>query len=365
MEYSVNAEIGLKMVGLNDGGVFVKEEPLIILDGDDNLGSGFDGGGGGAAAVPMEGLRENNAPPPFLKKTFEMVDDHHTDAVISWSSTRLSFVVWDPHKFSTDLLPKHFKHNNFSSFVRQLNTYGFRKIDADRWEFANEGFQQGKKHLLKNIKRRKHSHQSCHLEYSAKHGFEAEVEKLRTEQRALRAEVAKLRQQQETTLDHLAAVKERLRMHETRQNHMAVFVVNSLRDPAFFQCFVDKLKKRERVSGGGGILKKRRLEVDSTRTVDSGEIVDASVVVDDDECKRLRVSSDESGGSRLMEMKVDTTTATETNSVSSENFVLWEKLMEDDMIYEDDQETKEQYDIVSELEDLISKPTRNIVGPLG
>ncbi|KAL8035920.1 hypothetical protein ABFX02_12G126100 [Erythranthe guttata] len=111
------------MVG-SDGGVFVKEEPLIILDGDENLGSGFDGG---AAAVPMEGLRENNAPPPFLKKTFEMVDDHHTDAVISWSSTRLSFVVWDPHKFSTDLLPKHFKHNNFSSFVRQLNTYENRR----------------------------------------------------------------------------------------------------------------------------------------------------------------------------------------------------------------------------------------------
>lgn len=71
---------------------------------------------------PMEGLHEMG-PPPFLTKTFDVVEDPSTDSIVSWSGARNSFVVWDLHKFSTAILPRYFKHSNFSSFVRQLNTY--------------------------------------------------------------------------------------------------------------------------------------------------------------------------------------------------------------------------------------------------
>lgn len=65
----------------------------------------------------------SNAPAPFLSKTYDLVDDPSTNHVVSWSETGGSFVVWDPTEFAKDLLPMYFKHNNFSSFVRQLNTY--------------------------------------------------------------------------------------------------------------------------------------------------------------------------------------------------------------------------------------------------
>ena len=74
------------------------------------------------APTPMP-MQSGNAPPPFLSKTYDMVDDPATDQVVSWSPTNNSFVVWNPPEFGRDLLPKYFKHNNFSSFVRQLNTY--------------------------------------------------------------------------------------------------------------------------------------------------------------------------------------------------------------------------------------------------
>ncbi|KAI3758921.1 hypothetical protein L6452_06494 [Arctium lappa] len=96
-------------------------------------------------------------PAPFLTKTYQLVDDPTTDHIVSWGEDDTTFVVWRPPEFARDLLPNYFKHNNFSSFVRQLNTYGFRKIVPDRWEFANEFFKKGEKHMLCEIHRRKTS----------------------------------------------------------------------------------------------------------------------------------------------------------------------------------------------------------------
>ncbi|XP_062193996.1 heat stress transcription factor B-2c-like isoform X2 [Phragmites australis] len=107
-----------------------------------------------APAVP-EAAGQRSLPTPFLTKTYQLVDDPAVDDVISWNEDGSTFVVWRPAEFARDLLPKYFKHNNFSSFVRQLNTYGFRKIVPDRWEFANDCFRRGEKRLLCDIHRRK------------------------------------------------------------------------------------------------------------------------------------------------------------------------------------------------------------------
>ena len=85
----------------------------------------MDGGAPQSSAAGTGG-----GPAPFLLKTYDMVDDTSTDDIVSWSSTNNSFVVWNPPEFARLLLPTYFKHNNFSSFIRQLNTYVSSSFDS-------------------------------------------------------------------------------------------------------------------------------------------------------------------------------------------------------------------------------------------
>lgn len=103
----------------------------------------------------QQSQQKSSLPTPFLTKTYQLVEDTTVDDIISWNEDGTTFIVWRPAEFARDLLPKFFKHNNFSSFVRQLNTYGFRKIVPDRWEFCNDCFKRGEKKLLSDIQRRK------------------------------------------------------------------------------------------------------------------------------------------------------------------------------------------------------------------
>ncbi|GMI94090.1 ARABIDOPSIS THALIANA HEAT SHOCK FACTOR 4, TL1-binding transcription factor 1, heat shock factor 4 [Hibiscus trionum] len=100
-------------------------------------------------------MAQRSVPAPFLTKTYQLVDDPMTDDVVSWNENGTCFVVWRAGDFAKDLLPIYFKHNNFSSFIRQLNTYGFRKVVPDKWEFANDNFKRGQNELLLQIRRRK------------------------------------------------------------------------------------------------------------------------------------------------------------------------------------------------------------------
>uniref|UniRef100_A0A8C8CN79 HSF-type DNA-binding domain-containing protein n=1 Tax=Oncorhynchus tshawytscha TaxID=74940 RepID=A0A8C8CN79_ONCTS len=116
---------------------------------------------GGSVGVVVSG---NNVP-AFLTKLWTLVEDPDTDPLICWSPNGNSFHVFDQCRFSKEVLPKYFKHNNMASFVRQLNMYGFRKVvhieqgglvkpEKDDTEFQHPYFLRGQEHLLENIKRK-------------------------------------------------------------------------------------------------------------------------------------------------------------------------------------------------------------------
>jgi heat shock transcription factor len=63
-----------------------------------------------------------------MARTSRFVNDSKTDDLIRWSASGNSFMVLDEEEFSKKLIPDLFKHNNYASFVRQLNMYGFHKV---------------------------------------------------------------------------------------------------------------------------------------------------------------------------------------------------------------------------------------------
>ncbi|GMJ14182.1 heat shock transcription factor A4A, ARABIDOPSIS THALIANA HEAT SHOCK TRANSCRIPTION FACTOR A4A [Hibiscus trionum] len=180
--------------------------------------------------------------PPFLMKTYDMVDDPSTDSIVSWSASNKSFVVWNPLEFARDLLPRFFKHNNFSSFIRQLNTYGFRKIDPEQWEFANDDFIRGQPHLLKNIHRRKpvHSHsmqnllgQVSPLADSERQSLRDEIERLQNEKKSLVLELKRHEQERQGFEKQMQVLREHLRTMERRQHIMVSSVAQASQKPEF------------------------------------------------------------------------------------------------------------------------------------
>jgi heat shock transcription factor len=102
--------------------------------------------------------------------TPSFLDNNKNENLIRWSDDGNSFTVLDEDEFAKTLIPELFKHNNYASFVRQLNMYGFHKkvglsdnsMKASETkakapsEYYNKYFKRGRPELLWLIQKPKH-----------------------------------------------------------------------------------------------------------------------------------------------------------------------------------------------------------------
>ena len=107
-----------------------------------------------------ENLNENKTKkedyPNFLLKLYTILETPEYKNIINWSEDGKYFSILNLHDFTENILPKFYKHNNFSSFVRQLNMYDFHKKRSNQNEhiFQHPKFIKGNQDLIKTIKRK-------------------------------------------------------------------------------------------------------------------------------------------------------------------------------------------------------------------
>lgn len=182
------------------------------------------------SSVPSTASSNQSGSNDFVKKLFQMLQDDNYKDVVKWTTNGDSFVVINTTEFTKEILPRHFKHSNFASFVRQLNKYDFHKVKIpneekqnyqygeDAWEFKHPDFRINDRESLENIKRKSskktgQNFSSNTINYNAtsepqNYQFvRDEMESLRLENTLLHQDVNVLQSKYKTLVENIVSLK--------------------------------------------------------------------------------------------------------------------------------------------------------------
>ncbi len=96
---------------------------------------------------------------PFPEKLMEMLDAESVanPAIVSWLPHGRAFIVRKPKLFTSEIMHNYFRQSKLTSFQRQLNLYGFRRITqgVDAGAYYHELFLRGRPNLCMRMNRQK------------------------------------------------------------------------------------------------------------------------------------------------------------------------------------------------------------------
>ncbi|CUM65652.1 uncharacterized protein PRCAT00003300001 [Priceomyces carsonii] len=164
----------------------------------------------------------------FVPKMWSMVNDPANKEYIRWNDDGKTFQVFHREEFMKNILPKYFKHNNFASFVRQLNMYGWHKVQDisngtlnqskdekqsdEVWQFENPYFIRGRKDLLDKIVRNKSVNQENEQSDHNQVNFQLvlnELDQIKMNQLAICEDIRRVRKDNKTLWQENYLTRER------------------------------------------------------------------------------------------------------------------------------------------------------------
>ena len=94
------------------------------------------------------------APATFLRKLEQLLSQNRI--YIKWEKGGTAFTIKDEPGFIENVLRRYFKHKQMSSFIRQLNNYGFKKVhisnNSDHISYEHPSLRENNYQVVKAIK---------------------------------------------------------------------------------------------------------------------------------------------------------------------------------------------------------------------
>ena len=172
----------------------------------------------------------------FLLKLYEILSKDEYSKIIRWSQNGVYIIISNIDALSKKILPIYFNHQNYSSFVRQLNMYNFHKIRTEQNDqeqyFINESLNKFKTFdEIKNFKRKEKSSQKCLF-------FKDEDSKIKytilpnkkEEDAQNKAENLELNENDDKNIDNFKEIIASGKLNKNIKDNLMIFLLNKSKD---------------------------------------------------------------------------------------------------------------------------------------